>query len=155
VTHLPACPWPIAALLPHSGAMLLLDRVLGCDEQSLTADVTIRESSPFAEADGVPAYVGLEFMAQSCGAFAGAQALRTGEPVRIGFLLGTRDYEASRPWFRQDERLVVTATMVFRDAEMGVFDCRIESGGETVATARLNVFQPQDLGAVLARGNDR
>ena len=32
----------------------------------------------------------MELMAQGIGAFAGIEALKAGEPVRLGFLLGTR-----------------------------------------------------------------
>ena len=41
------------------------------------------------------------------GAFAGAEALRRGEPMRIGFLLGTRRYIMHAPWFHIGERLTV------------------------------------------------
>ena len=39
------------------------------------------------------AWVGLEYMAQAIGAYAGYTARLRGEPVRIGYLLGTRRYE--------------------------------------------------------------
>ncbi len=145
------CPWPIEHLLPHRPPMLLLDEAVAYDATMFSAAVRITPLHQFFSAAdrGVPAHVGLELMAQACGGFAGAEALAAGVPVKVGFLLGTRDYQATRAWFADGERLLVTATLAFRDAEMGVFDCRIESAGDTVATARLNVYQPADLGAVL------
>jgi predicted hotdog family 3-hydroxylacyl-ACP dehydratase len=132
----------IEAVVPHDHPMILLDEVVACDDERLVAALTIRESSLFLEQEGVPAHIGLEYMAQACGAYAGTHALRAGEAVRIGFLLGTRRYTAHVPWFRRGERLAVSAAMVYRDEEMGVFACRIEIDGLLAAEAQLSVYQP-------------
>lgn len=145
-----ACCDPVAALLPHEPPMILLDEVLRCDETSLVAAATITRASLFLEPEGVPAYVGIEYMAQACGAYAGAIARAEGEPVRIGFLLGTRRYETAAPWFRVGDRLTVSVSVIYRDSEMGAFDCRIERGGELLAAAQLNLYQPKDAHHVLA-----
>jgi predicted hotdog family 3-hydroxylacyl-ACP dehydratase len=135
---------PLAALLPHRPPMILLDAVLACDVASLVATVTIRPTSLFLEAEGVPGHVGLEYMAQACGAFAGMEALRKGEAVRIGFLLGTRRYIMHAPWFRLDECLTVSVSLGYRDEAMANFDGRIEIAGKLMAEGRLTVYQPQD-----------
>jgi predicted hotdog family 3-hydroxylacyl-ACP dehydratase len=135
----------IDELLPHQPPMILLDEVLNADETSLIAAVTIREDSLFFEAGGVPSHIGIEYMAQACGAYAGSKALERGEPVRVGFLLGTRRYEVCVPWFRLGDSMIVSVTEIYRDAQMGAFDCRIERHGELVATAQLSVYQPEDL----------
>jgi predicted hotdog family 3-hydroxylacyl-ACP dehydratase len=135
---------PLAALLPHRPPMILLDAVLACDAASLVATVTIRPISLFLEAEGVPGHVGLEYMAQACGAFAGMEALRQGEAVRIGFLLGTRRYIMRAPWFRLGERLTVSVSLGYRDEAMANFDGNIEIAGKLAAEGRLTVYQPQD-----------
>ena len=145
------CPWPIADLLPHAPPMILLDQVLGVDAQAVAAVVTIRSDHPFIAAEGVPVQVGIELMAQVCGAYAGANALAAGDPVKLGFLLGTRRYQAYDDWLRLGDRLEVRASLTFRDEEMGVFDCRIERRGELVAEAQLSVFQPKDPDAIVAK----
>ena len=136
------CPHRIEVLLPHGPPMILLDEVLGVDQTSITAGVTIRHDSLFLGACGVPSHIGIEYMAQACGAYAGVKALEFGEPVRIGYLLGTRLYEARIPWFRIGDRLIVSASEIYRDKHMGAFDCRIERQDEVVATAQLSVYQP-------------
>jgi predicted hotdog family 3-hydroxylacyl-ACP dehydratase len=135
---------PLAALLPHRPPMILLDAVLACDAASLVATVTIRPTSLFLEAEGVPGHVGLEYMAQACGAFAGMEALRQGEAVRIGFLLGTRRYIMRAPWFRLGERLTVSVSLGYRDEAMANFDGSIEIAGKLAAEGRLTVYQPRD-----------
>lgn len=145
------CPTPVAELLPHAPPMVLLDAVLGWEPGAATAAVTIRPGIPFFEdGRGVPAHVGIEYMAQTCGAYAGLEGLRLGQPVRLGFLLGTRRYRARLDWFRPGERLEIGVAEVFRDHSMGVFDCRILCGGREVAAAQLNVYQPEDAAVVLA-----
>lgn len=152
-----SCAWPIEKLLPHAAPMLLLDRVSAYSQTEVVAQVTMRPDHPLAKAEGVPAHVGIELMAQSCGAHVGALALAEGRPVRIGFLLGTRRYQASRDWFGFGETLTITARVVLLEDVMGVYDCRIEQGdGSLLAEAQLNLYQPDDVGAILAKmkGND-
>lgn len=134
---------PPARLLPHAEPMILLDETLALDAEVAQAAVTMRPDHPFAQPDGVPAHVGIEFMAQTCGLWAGGEALRAGGPVRLGFLLGTRAYQAARPFFHFGERLEITARLVFLDQGMGVFDCTIAGpGGDMLAQAQLSVYQP-------------
>lgn len=137
--------YPIEALLMHRAPMLLLDEVVGYDDTSLVAGVTITQSSLFAGPQGVPGHVAIEYMAQACGAFAGAIALDGAMPVKIGFLLGTRMCRVMMPWFRIGDRLLISASLVFHDEQMAVFDCKIEVDGQLAAEAQLKVYQPDDL----------
>lgn len=148
------CLRSIVDLLPHKPPMVLIDGVLGWDDGCLEAEVVIRPDSPFfREGKGVPVHVGIEYMAQACGAFAGLEAVEAGDSVRIGFLLGTRRYRATTDWFTVGMRLTITVVEVFRDGSMGVFDCSISSGGSDLASAQLNVYQPEDAQTILNKRN--
>lgn len=138
------CPYSIEALLIHRPPMLLLDKVTGYNETEVVAGVTITESSRFLSSEGVPGHVAIEFMAQACGAYAGAMALDAGAPVKIGLLLGTRMCRVLVPWFGVGDQLIVSASIVFHDEQLAAFDCKIEIGGRLVAEAQLKVYQPQD-----------
>ena len=132
--------------------MVLLDRVIAVDEESLCAEVRIRPGL-FCAASGVGAWVGLEYMAQTIAAFAGYTAYLRGEPVKAGFLLGARRYECTRPMFSLDSLLRVHVRRVLQSENgLGSFDCSIENGEEQVATATLTVFQPADA-ADFIKGN--
>lgn len=145
------CSHPLEALLPHARPMILLDEVVGRDETRLAAALTVRAGTPFFDAGrGVAAHVAIEWMAQACGAFVGAEALESGGAVRLGLLLGTRDFEADVSWFPEGARVEVSATLVYRDGEMGVFDCAAAVDGQGMATAQLTVYQPADTAALLA-----
>lgn len=135
----------IRSLVPHSGPMVMLDRVIAADAESLCAEVRIRPDSLFCANGGVGAWVGLEYMAQAIGAYAGYTARLRGEPVKVGFLLGTRRYECSRPIFDLNSVLRVHVRQLFRGENgLASFDCRIDGEDEQLATATLTVYQPAD-----------
>ena len=138
--------WPdIRSLIPHSGAMVLLDRVIAVNEESLCAEVRIRSDSLFCSANGVGAWVGLEYMAQTIAAFAGYRAYLRGEDVKPGFLLGARRYECTLPRFSLGSLLEVHVRRVFESENgLGSFQCHIDHEEQEVATATLTVFQPAD-----------
>lgn len=138
------CPWPVEDLVPHAAPMLLLDRVVAYEEKALVAEVTIGQHSPYLQAEGVPAYVGIEYMAQAVAALAGVRGRLKGEKPRIGFLLGTRQLTSTRGWFRLGERLDIHVASFFEGEGMGAFDGRVEIGGATVVAGRLNVYLPDD-----------
>ena len=93
-------------VLPHRDTMRWLDRLLSHDENTVIAEAWVRESHVLAVDQGVPAWAGIEYMAQAIATWAGCRALAKNEPIKIGFLLGTRKaplfiYSSSRlywPW---------------------------------------------------------
>jgi predicted hotdog family 3-hydroxylacyl-ACP dehydratase len=132
----------VSEVLPHAGRMILIDEILDYSDSSLTARVTIKDSSLFLAADhAVPAWVGIEYMAQTIAAWAGVQAKLRGEPVKPGYLLGTRHYQANKPAFALGEILTIVANKQYHEGELAVFDCTI-SGEQVLVSATLNVFQP-------------
>jgi predicted hotdog family 3-hydroxylacyl-ACP dehydratase len=145
------CSHPIEALLPHARPMILIDRALSADPGHIETELTVRPGTPFFEpGKGIAAHIAIEWMAQTCAAYVGLEALMAGQPVRIGFLLGTRNFTAMQSWFAAGETYRVRATIAFRDAETGVFDCVVRQGDIEVARAQLTLHQPNDIHAVLA-----
>lgn len=143
-------PWSVPNLLPHGGEMILIDSVIDAGDDWAKTSVQIAEDCMFFRPGlGVPAWVGSEYMAQTISLCAGLEAKKLGEDIRIGLFLGTRRYSASVEYFRLGMNLTVFVNEVWRDKEMAVFECEIECG-ETLASARLNVFQPRDPAAFLA-----
>src|SRR5262245_19005433 len=135
--------WPdIRELLPHSGPMVLLDRVVGADDESLCAEVRLRQDSLFCVDGKVGVWVGLEYMAQTIGAYAGYRARLRREPVRIGYLLGTRHYDCKQPHFAAGRRLKIYVKRNWQGADgLASFDCRIEDHSGVLASATVTVFQ--------------
>lgn len=142
--------WSLEELLPHSRTMILLDEALDADDAGATAVVRIGEDSLFydPQIQGVPAWIGLEYMAQTVALYSGVRARWAGDPVKLGLLLGTRRYDASASSFRLGSRVIVRVAREWDDGQMAVFDCSAESG-TCVASARVNVFLPNDVEAFL------
>ncbi len=133
----------IAELVPHSGKMLLLERLVCFDGQSLTAEVIVRQDGLFDQGQTVPAWLGIEYMAQTIAAYTGITDRLGGRPVRSGFLLGTRRYDVDGSVFEVGQRLMVTVKELVRDQALAVFDCQL-SGKDISASAKLNVYQPPE-----------
>lgn len=141
---------PIEAYLPHQGTMRLLDRLVACDADSIVAEVRVPFDGLFLDPDGMPAWVGIEYMAQTVAAWAGVQARARGEAPRVGFLLGTRRYECTRGHFARGRVLRIEARCeIMGDNGLGAFACRILDDGEEVAAAHLSVFEPADADVFL------
>ncbi|MEH6477533.1 MAG: hypothetical protein V7727_17705 [Sneathiella sp.] len=135
----------ISDIVPHDAPMLLLDRFVRSDENTLVAEVDIGGNTPFFEAgSGVPSYVGMEYMAQAIAAFNGLKDYRLGQAVKPGFLLGSRNVTLNKPYFEEGCTVSITVTVSFNDGEMAVFDGSVQVGDDVVASARINAFQPKN-----------
>lgn len=132
--------------LRHREPMLLLDRVLSVEPKFGACEWRISPSNRFmVEGLGVPSYVGIEYMAQCIAVHAGARARVNGNPPPLGFLLGTRQYEARIQYFVEGVTYQATCQQLIRSADgMGSFECKITQGGLTVAEARLAVLEKTD-----------
>ncbi|XYI36465.1 Beta-hydroxyacyl-ACP dehydratase [Cupriavidus oxalaticus] len=141
---------PVADVVPHGGAMLLLDALLHADDNGCTARATVRPAQLFVDAAGMPGWVGIEYMAQAIAAWAGVRDRRAGRPPGIGFLLGSRRYECDVPAFPLGSELtVVVQAELTGDNGLGQFACRLSLDGRDVARANVSVFQPADAQAFL------
>ena len=90
---------PIQELLPHRGAMCLLERALQANAEQLIAEVVIKAGGLFCRNNEVAAWVGIEYMAQAIAAWAGWQGRQRGESPKVGLLVGTRRYECAKSGF--------------------------------------------------------
>jgi predicted hotdog family 3-hydroxylacyl-ACP dehydratase len=141
----------IDELIAHTGAMRLVDRVLAAEDKWIRIAAHAAPDAWYAEADGaMPAWVGIELMAQAIAVWAGLQGWRHGQPPKKGFLLGTRSYASSRPSFAADSLLEIAATETFREANgLAAFDCTLAIAGTVLAEATLKVFEPADFQAFM------
>jgi predicted hotdog family 3-hydroxylacyl-ACP dehydratase len=134
---------PIEALLPHRDGMLLVDRVIDSAEGTLRAVLEIRESAWYVDANGMPAWMALEAMAQTVAACVGNTRRGQGLPPVQGYLLGTRRFRSARSAFPVGCTLEIVAERQYQEPSgIGAFECRIELDGERVADATLTVFDP-------------
>ncbi len=142
--------WPVPSLLPHGGAMVLIGEPAAYGDGWAEAAVRIGEDSLFYKAGhGVPSWVGVEYMAQTTALYLGIGARRAGRDIRIGLLIGCRQYEVEAAYFRLGSLLSIRVDETWQDGRMAVFECSIAHRGP-LAKGRLNVFSPADMASVLA-----
>ena len=132
---------PIVELLPMKPPMVFLDKVLSYDDPRLVTGVDIRPGIPYFETDGVPAWIGIEYMAQSVAAHAGVRARLRGEPPLVGFLLGSRAYKCGVSRFTEGQSLQISVEPLFFEEGLAAFACSIETDRPLVS-ATVNVYRP-------------
>lgn len=138
-------------LVPHRGTMCLLDSIDDYGADWLRASVVTRRSSVFAQDEGIPAWLGIEYMAQAASAFAGIEQAQRGSSPSIGLLIGSRYYRAMRTFIPFDTRLDVLATLAMRDAEdFAAYECSVSAAGATIAQCTLKAYRPRELAQLLA-----
>ena len=138
---------PIEAIIPHRGTMLLIDAVNTFSEDALSARASVRADAWYADADGaMPAWIGIELMAQAIAAHVALLAMRGGGRARPGVLLGSRSYKALQQSFASGAQLLIHATELLRSEEgHGAYECTIHHGDMCCAEAVIKVFQPPDF----------
>jgi predicted hotdog family 3-hydroxylacyl-ACP dehydratase len=146
----------LKSCVPHRGRMALLSRVVqyDFDRESLTAEVDIRESDLFfdAERGGVPSWVGFEYMAQSIAALSGIKRrTELKKEPRIGFIMGVRNFRSAAAVFAAGRRLRVEVRQIFRDGDVVSYEGSIGENGTELARAVINGIEA-DEGLVAAMG---
>lgn len=151
---------PISELIPHAPPMILIDAIeqYQPDHVVCRVDISLKSFLYNESHHGVPAYVAIEYMAQTIGVLAGIEARQRNGAIKLGFLLGTR--RCSLPtsgWFINGAVLFVAATREWQEDSSGlaVFDCAItDSSGARLAQGKLNVFQPEDVESFFRDSDD-
>ncbi len=127
--------------------MVLIDRILKADDNQVLTELTIMPSSLFQDEHGnVPSWIGIEYMAQTIAAFAGVKHAQKKEPIKYGFLVGTRTYEAFVDCFEQGKTYLIEATQLFIDSGLGSFECSIKEKltRHECCYAKINVYEPEN-----------
>lgn len=127
--------------------MLLLDRILDFEENKAVAEAIPRSNRWYSNSAGnMPAWIGIELMAQTVAAHIALKKRQENLPVKMGALLGTRQYRPARSSFFADVPLSISVHMILRDPSgLGAYDCSIASDDDTIAVATLKVYEPEDF----------
>jgi predicted hotdog family 3-hydroxylacyl-ACP dehydratase len=135
----------IEGFLPHRGPACWIDRVIELDDEHALVESDVPVEGRQIRDGAMPAWAGVELMAQAVAAWAGGRAQREGRAVRVGFLLGTRRYESHCDGFASGSTLRIAAARNFvSDEGLGMFNCRIYQGETLLARADVAVFEPAD-----------
>lgn len=138
---------PVEDVLPHRGNMRLIDHLITFSNESVVAEYSPKTDAWYADTEGnMPAWIGLELMAQAVAAHVGVLKLSEGKPQKNGVLVGTRRYSAAVPVFGANIPLQIHATIFYQDISgIAAYDCNIKNGDTLLAEATLKVFEPDNF----------
>jgi predicted hotdog family 3-hydroxylacyl-ACP dehydratase len=137
----------IAPLVPHQGAMCLLEEVLEWDETAIACRATSHRdpANPLRSAQGLPVIMGVEYAAQ---AVAVHGTLSSNSESKKGYLAALRDVVCLVERLDdQNDDLVVRATRLAAESGRLLYDFRIHAGGRELLRGRLSVVLIDDQSA--------
>ena len=131
----------IAARLPHTGRMCLLDRVLQWDEHRIRCSaVSHRDAdNPLREGAGLATLAGIEYAAQAAAVHG---ALLRGETLpRSGVLASLKNVIATRPWMHEIvEDIVIEANLLHSDPAGGIFAFAVFASEERILNGQFTLM---------------
>ena len=133
--------------LPHDAPMILLGTVESVTDDSAECRVAVNGQSvlaPFLNADGdLPGWFALELMAQTVGVWSGWHRQQQGQDhIALGMVLGARELVCADGRFRAGTTLTITVKLLMQDDRFGSFECTMTADNATLASGRVNTFQP-------------
>jgi predicted hotdog family 3-hydroxylacyl-ACP dehydratase len=131
----------IAGLIPHAGAMCLLDGVVSWDENRIrcVSRSHLDTGNPLRAGGRLPAVCGIEYAAQAMAVHGGLAGKARGRPL-AGFLASVRDVTCRRDRLDDlDGSLFVEAARVLGDEARVIYEFRLWVGETEVLSGRAAV----------------
>ena len=136
---------PIEELVPHAGAMVLLDQLLAWSKGHARCSLTVREGAPFVRERRVESVVTIEYMAQAVAACLGYEALLGGGGVRVGMIIGCKRFEAHADSLHVGDALEVEVKCIQGNEALSHFEGRVTRAGTLFSEALLTLFHAEEL----------
>jgi predicted hotdog family 3-hydroxylacyl-ACP dehydratase len=133
-------PAAIVALIPHAGAMCLLDGVLAWDQRCITCRASSHGApgNPLAAAGRLDAVCGVEYAAQAMAVHGGL--IGGGRRPAAGYLASLRDVTSCVDRLDLLEGdLLVTAELLIADAGRVIYRFALTSDSRTIMSGRATV----------------
>jgi predicted hotdog family 3-hydroxylacyl-ACP dehydratase len=136
----------IEALVPHRGAMCLLDRMVSWDESRIECLATGHRdpAHPLRSRSGLMAGTAIEYAAQAAALHGGLVAQASGATASPGYLASAREVRLDT-WRLDDlppaatDALRIVAERQAGDAARLLYAFRVEHAGREIASGRLAV----------------
>jgi predicted hotdog family 3-hydroxylacyl-ACP dehydratase len=133
-----------AHLIPHAGAMCLLDAVREYDATSITcATLSHRRSDNPLRSDGrLNAVCGIEYAAQAAAIHGGLTNADTGRKPKSGYLAAVRGFTQTVTRLDDiDAELIVGARQLMLDESSCIYEFTVSAGDRELMRGRLTVVQ--------------
>jgi predicted hotdog family 3-hydroxylacyl-ACP dehydratase len=143
VNHTPINKAEIGTLIPHSGSMCLLDRVIEWNDRSIvcTSNTHRDPANPLRRDGRLSAVHAFEYGAQAAAVHGGLRARSAGVTAPPGYLAALRD--AHLHVMRLDDvasSLRICAHRLFGEAANTVYECHVSAGDVLLAEGRITII---------------
>jgi predicted hotdog family 3-hydroxylacyl-ACP dehydratase len=135
----------IVDLVPHAGAMVLLDALTEWQSGHARCRATLREHAPFVVAGSVASEVTIEYMAQAVAACLGYEAITSGGGVRVGMIIACKRFEAHADKLHVGDLLEIDVRCIQGNESLSHFDCKVVRAGEVFSEAVLTLYHATSL----------
>ena len=137
----------LLSVIPHRGKMMLLTRVndYNPEENSIEAEYHVTKDCLFYDSsvEGVPSWVGFEFMAQAVSAFIGIRD-RNKKSHKSGYILTVSQMRLGLPFFQNGSIITIKSWEVEGVDPVYVFHGEIFLDGKKVIEGKITVMDVQD-----------
>ncbi|MEP7150947.1 MAG: hypothetical protein ABI856_04490 [Nitrospira sp.] len=133
----------ISRLIPHGGAMCLLDSIESWTEDHIVCRATShrRPDNPLRDDSGLRALCSIEYAAQAIAAHAALLRAPSGGSLLSGVLASARDVTTTLSHLDDlPGPLTIRATLVLTHEEGSIYDVMMTGDGRTLMTGRLSVM---------------
>ena len=137
----------ISRLIPHGGAMCLLDHVESWDKEHIVCLATShqRTDNPLRDDSGLRALCAIEYGAQAIAAHAALLGRSHEQRGAEGVLASLRNVSTTLSHVdRVAGPLTILATLQIANQQGSIYDVTVTGDGRTVLTGRLSVMVSQD-----------
>ena len=133
----------ILTLIPHRGAMCLLDGVVAWDATSIVCSSTTHRdiTNPLRRQGHLPALHAFEYGAQAMAVHGGLLARTAGQQARPAYLAALRDARLYVQHLDAIEApLAVTAELLLGNRDSAIYRCRVYAADRLLAEARITII---------------
>lgn len=137
-------PVPASDIIPHRGAMLLIDTLEASADGTGSARTTLPPTCLTAGEDGVIDSLTLvELVAQTYAAVVGWEMIQAGHDFPIGYLVGVQKFSSTAP-ARADEELTVKVETVGEFEGFAIVEGSVLREETILATAKIKLWVPPE-----------
>ena len=133
----------LCGLIPHSGAMCLLDGVLSWDEETIRCSAISHRDheNPLRSQDGLSSLQGIEYGAQAMAVHGGLLMLAQGESMQPGYLAAVKDVNLHVDWLHDIEApLTIEARRLLGQGGQFMYEFSLLAENEKLVEARAIVM---------------
>ncbi len=137
----------LKTLIPHKGKMMLLSRIIEYDTAGyIRSEFDITENCIFFDSsiNGVPSYVGFEFMAQTISALSGIRDRVLGRKPKNGFILSVPSMKMEIPFFAEGSSADIRMKEHDRTGQVSTYAGEIFVKDKKVMEGKLMVMEIED-----------